>query len=79
MKSVENPVQIHGNPSEIHEISENLCEVYLSHFGRSQNSIRKKKAQREVFPGGIRGDKEDKGDKGDKGIRVIRVIRDKGG
>ena len=43
-------------------------------FGRRQNSIRKKKAQREVFPGGIRGDKR---------IRVIRVIRrdkcDKGG
>ena len=42
-------------------------------FGRRQNSIRKKKAQREVFPGGIRGDKRirvirgDKGDKSDKG------------
>ena len=73
MKSVENQVQIHGNPSEIHEISENLCEVYLSHFGRSQNSIRKKKAQREVLQGGIRmirgirGVKEDKQVKGDKG------------
>ena len=67
MKSVENPVQIHGNPSEIHEISENLCGVYFSHFGRRQNSIRKKKAQRERFPGGIRRIRVIRGDKGDKG------------
>ena len=64
---------------------ENPCPVYLhricTDFGRRQNSIRKKKAQREmlknsirkkkaqreVLPGGIRGDKEDRGDKGDKG------------
>ena len=67
MKSVENPVQIHGNPSEIHEISEILCVVYLSHFGRRQNSIRKEKAQREVSPGGIRRIRVIRGDKGDKG------------
>ena len=66
MKSVENPVQIHGNPSEIHEISENLCGVYLFHFGRRQNSIRKKKAQREVFPGGIRRIRVIRGDKVEK-------------
>ena len=39
-----------------------------------KNSIRKKKAQREVLPGRIRGDKEDKGDKGEKGDKG-----DKGG
>ena len=36
-------------------------------FGRRQNSIRKKKAQREVLQKGIRGIREDKEEKGDKG------------
>ena len=64
MKSVENPVQIHGNPSEIHEISENLCEVYLSHFWTEAELHKKKEGTERSVP---RGDKEDKGDKGDKG------------
>ena len=46
---------------------ENLCGVDLHRRGRRQNSIRKKKAQREVLQKGIRGIREDKEDKGDKG------------
>ena len=64
MKSVENPVQIQGNPSEIHEVRRKSMRGLSAPFGRRQNSTGKKKAQREVFPGGIRWDKEDKGDKG---------------
>ena len=64
MKSVENPVQIHGNPSEIHEVRRKSMRGLSAPFGRRQNSIRKKKAQREVFPGGMKVDKEDRGDKG---------------
>ena len=51
MKTVENPVQIQGNPSEIHEIRRKSMRCLSAPFGRRQNSIGKKKAQREVFPG----------------------------
>ena len=70
MKSVENQVQIHGNPSEVHEIRRKSMWGLSAPFGRRQNSIREKRAQREVFPGGIRGIRRIRvirGDKGDKG------------
>ena len=72
MNSMENPVQIHGNPSEIHEIRRKsmrnlFVPLICTAFGRRQNSIRKKKAQREVLPGGDKKDQGDKGDKEDKG------------
>jgi len=54
MKSVENPVQIHGNPSEIHEISANLCGVYLSHFWTEAELHKKKEGTETSVP---RGDK----------------------
>ena len=67
-KSIRDSWQIHefqgkiqSRSMEIHPRSmkfvENPCEVYLhfscTTFGRRQNSIRKKKAQRQVFPEGI--------------------------
>ena len=64
MNSMEHPPQIH----EIRRKSMRGLSAPLSApFGRRQNSIRKKKAQREVLPGGIRRIRVIRGDKGDKG------------
>ena len=66
MNSVANPVQIHGNLSEIHEISENLCGVYLSHFWTEAEIHKKKEGTERSVPRGDKRIRVIRGDKGDK-------------